>query len=107
MPSKACTVSITDTNGMTHSVEVVAESLYEAAVRGLRKLRDDGWTPRGHGSSRMTIEARPLSQERVVRHSIAISRLLTWLEIHTGPRDYAKQAELRRLLYTAETPTSS
>jgi hypothetical protein len=33
--SRVCVVSFTDAEGITHSVEVAAASLFEAAVRGL------------------------------------------------------------------------
>jgi hypothetical protein len=38
-----CSVSFIGLSGISHSVEVTAESLYEAAVIGLNLLRQDGW----------------------------------------------------------------
>src|SRR2546429_9602426 len=40
---RACTVSFTGPSGIRHSVEVTAESLYEAAALGLSRLKQDGW----------------------------------------------------------------
>jgi hypothetical protein len=37
------TVSVTDGSGSRHSVEVLAESVYEAAALGLKLLRDADW----------------------------------------------------------------
>jgi hypothetical protein len=34
-----CTVSFTDTNGILHSAEVEAESLYEAVARAVSEFR--------------------------------------------------------------------
>jgi hypothetical protein len=45
MPARACSVSFTDASGITHSVEVTAESLMEAVAFGLRDLRASGLTP--------------------------------------------------------------
>jgi hypothetical protein len=39
VPSKACSVSFTDSEGITHSVEVSASSLYEACVMPLAEFR--------------------------------------------------------------------
>jgi hypothetical protein len=40
---RACTVSFLGPSGVRHSVEVIAESLYEAAAVGLSLFRTDGW----------------------------------------------------------------
>src|SRR5262245_46990575 len=38
---RACRVSFTDVRGIRHSADVEAESLYEAAVLGIRRLNQD------------------------------------------------------------------
>ena len=43
MSVKLCVVSFADIRGIKHSVEVEAESLYEAAVQGIRRLNQDPW----------------------------------------------------------------
>jgi hypothetical protein len=43
VPLRPCIVSFKDTRGIRHSTEVEAESLYEAAVMGIRRLNDDPW----------------------------------------------------------------
>ena len=43
MAPKTCTVTVTDANGSRHSVQVLAESLYEAAALGLKLPRDADW----------------------------------------------------------------
>jgi hypothetical protein len=101
VPTKACIVSLTDPGGMKHSVEVQADSLYEAAARGLRMLRNDGWTPHTHGSARIEIEVR----EPGVTHSIPISRLEAWLHSYAiQPKDFLRKQQLRELLYGPATP---
>jgi hypothetical protein len=40
---RACTVSFTGPAGVRHSVDVSAESVYEAAALGLSRLRRDEW----------------------------------------------------------------
>jgi hypothetical protein len=38
-----CTVSCTDARGYDHSVEVTADSLFEAVAQGLRVFRENNW----------------------------------------------------------------
>src|SRR5439155_11989308 len=40
---RTCTVTFTGPSGIRHSVEVTAESIYEAAALGVSALKDDGW----------------------------------------------------------------
>jgi hypothetical protein len=103
MARKTCIVALTDIQGMKHSVEVQADSLYEAAVRGLKALRDDGWTPHDHHATRLEIEVR----EPVVRHSIRLHKLEDWLVRREIGKDYARQAQLRELLYTSSRKPST
>jgi hypothetical protein len=43
MSVQSCRVSIRDTEGIEHSAEVTAESLYEAVALGLRAIRQCSW----------------------------------------------------------------
>ncbi len=49
VPPKSCRVSFTDDNGIEHGIEVMAESLYEAAALGLALLKKSGWDVLGVG----------------------------------------------------------
>jgi hypothetical protein len=40
---KACRISCVDLGGIEHTVEVTADSLYEAVVQALRIFRDNDW----------------------------------------------------------------
>lgn len=42
-----CVVKLVDDHGVEHSVRVRAESVYEAALRGLQKLERVGWESSG------------------------------------------------------------
>ena len=44
MALRSCTVSFRGPSGITHSVDVQAETLYEAAALGVSLLKKDGWT---------------------------------------------------------------
>lgn len=43
MSISKCIVRLKDCHNTEHSVEVYAESLYEAVLRGLSRLQDVGW----------------------------------------------------------------
>ena len=40
---RTCTVSFSGPSGIRHSVDVTAESVYEAAALGVSALRKSGW----------------------------------------------------------------
>jgi hypothetical protein len=55
-----CEVSFCDSEGITHSVEVVASSLFEAAAMTLARFRRAGLTESAFGpATRLRIAARP------------------------------------------------
>ena len=108
MATKTCLVSVIDHGGMRHSAEVSADTLYEAAAKGLRALRDHGWVPHAQLSrSRLEIEVR----EPAKLHRIRLDRFESWIETSgaVGPKEFMKKARIRELLYApVETaPTSS
>jgi hypothetical protein len=43
MEVKSCRVTISDMEGVVHSVEVTAATLYEAVAFGLRELQGSEW----------------------------------------------------------------
>jgi hypothetical protein len=52
-------VTITDSRGIKHSVEVTAESLFEAGVLAIGTLRKAGWIEESPGpGTRLEIEVR-------------------------------------------------
>jgi hypothetical protein len=98
MPAKSCLVTVVDASGMRHSVQVQAESLYEAAARGLAALRSGGWVPQSQLSkSRLEV----LVSEPAKRHTIQLGRFEAWLTSSgaVGPKEFAKKQKIRELLY--------
>ena len=43
VPLRTCKVSVSDVDGVEHSVEVTAETLYGAAAAALVAFHDDAW----------------------------------------------------------------
>jgi hypothetical protein len=85
---------------MEHAVDVQADSLYEAAVRGLSALRATGWVQHSGLSRNIRIEVR----EPATVHTLPFSRLESWLYNQSNPRDFANRAKLRELLIRMGTP---
>jgi hypothetical protein len=97
VPLKTCSVTVTDSAGVRHSVEVIAESLFEAAAMGLAALKKDGWTAPIGPAARLEVEVR----ETVVRHTLTVVQIERWLQGATAsPNERVKKDRLRALLST-------
>ena len=95
MGVKACAVSFTDLRGIRHTAEVEAESLYEAAVPGVRRLNQDPWRERIGPGTKLEIEIR----EPSAKHSITVEQVERWLAGATrNPPEATKKAKLKLLL---------
>ena len=68
----SCVVSYVDTSGIRHSVEVEAQSLYEAAVLAIRVFRQHDCEPRE--ANRLEIEVRSPCV-----HTLSIKKINEWL----------------------------
>jgi hypothetical protein len=92
---RICTVSFTDVRGVKHSVDVTAESLFEAAVLGVNRLRAGEWNdPPGYAAT-LEIEVRHPS----VRHMLNLQQVARWLNgASTSPAESMKKVHLRKLL---------
>ena len=95
MADRTCTVSFTDSRGITHSVDITAESLFEAAVLGLNALRAaDLKEPPGQATI-FEIEVR----NHGVRHRVSLVQVAKWLNgPAASPRESMKKVHLRGLL---------
>jgi hypothetical protein len=94
MPARTCTVSLTDASGARHTVEVQAESLFEAAALGLAALKRDGWVERPGRAARL--EVMVMEQ---VKHTVSVDRVLKWLDgVTTSPAELLRKERLKRLL---------
>jgi hypothetical protein len=73
----SCIVSYLDTDGLRHTVEVEAESLYEAGALAIRTFRQHNCEP--GLTSQLEVEIRSS-----VRHTVTPKRIHEWL--NDGPR---------------------
>ena len=95
MALKLCAVSFTDIRGIRHTAEVEAESLYEAAVQGIRRLNQDPWIERIGPATKLEIEVR----EPAARHTLTVEQVERWLAGATpNPTEATKKKKLKLLL---------
>jgi hypothetical protein len=53
---RTCRITCSDLNGIEHTVEVTADSLYEAVAHGIRAFRDADWAADiGRGQTKIRI----------------------------------------------------
>ncbi len=85
----SCIVSYLDTEGIRHSVEVEAGSIYEAAVLGVCAFRKHDCEPLG--LNKLEIEIRSS-----IRHTLTVKKMHEWL---SGGAKTPKEAVIKdRLL---------
>ena len=96
MALRTCRVTCRDIEGVEHTVEVSAESLYEAVARGLAALRDAAWTGDiRHGQTTVTIVVK----QPEVEHKVRMRDFEAWLESNgRSPAEMALKSRLRELL---------
>lgn len=85
-----------DIEGVEHTVEVTAESLYEAVARGLAALQDAVWAG-DIGRSQTTITV--VVQQPEVEHKVRMRDFEAWLESDgRSLAEMALKSRLRELL---------
>jgi len=94
--SRACVVSFTDGEGIRHSVEVAAGSLYEAVAMGLAEFQRGKFSEAVYGPATMVTVA---VKEPEVRHSVPLSKFRAWLASGgKSPNEQVVKKRLRQLL---------
>lgn len=95
VPLRSCTVSFTGPSGVVHTVEVVAESLYDAAVMGLNVLKRDGWVEAVASGTMLCVQVR----EPATMHSVAVGQLQRWCDGGAvSPEESLRKRKMKQLL---------
>jgi hypothetical protein len=96
MPASRCRVTYTDSEG-SHSVEVRAETLYEAVAMAVAEFKQDKTVPHPpESATELTVAVfRP-----PVEHKIKLAQVAKWAEPSTkeGPAGMIKREKVRALL---------
>ena len=91
-----CKVSFSAQDGLEHSVEVAAETLYEAAARAVAEFRKAELIeyPPGPGVQ-LRVEVRPPA----TTHIVPFEHVQSWLKKVSGsPKEIATKSDLQKLL---------
>lgn len=92
---KTCRVSFKDLDGIVHAAEVQADTMYEAAVLGLKALKRSDWIEVIGPGTRIVIQV----QEPHVEHFMMFAQLTRWLEGGAANQaDLLKKKRLKELL---------
>jgi hypothetical protein len=95
MAARFCSVSFTSATGFTHSVDVEAETLYEAAGLGLARLKADGWVEGLGPGTKLEIQVR----EPGTSHVVSVQQLQRWMNsTQNSPAETLRKARLKSLL---------
>ena len=96
MSARSCRVTLTDMEGVEHTVTVTAESLYEAVARGLVTLRRQEWlggVALEHGA--VTVEVG----EAPVEHRVQLQDFNRWVRGQgRSPKDVIQRGRVREIL---------
>jgi hypothetical protein len=93
---RTCRVICRDIEGVKHTVEVTADSLFEAVARGLAAFRDADWVGDiGGGQTTITVVVK----QPEVEHEVRKRDFEAWLESNgRSPAEMALKSRLRELL---------
>lgn len=95
MALKSCTVSYEDNGGHQHSVEVTAETLYEAVAQALAAFRSNGWVGDIGKGYVFSVRVR----QPTVEHRVRISEFESWLSTNgKSPAEMSLKVRLRSIL---------
>ena len=92
---KECVVKLVDDHGVEHSIKVCAESVYEAALKGLKRLPRVNSESDGSQIGQVVVEV----WEEPTVHRVNVARVLQWLkQPGRTPRDSTRKDKLRAIL---------
>ena len=96
MVLRTCTVAVQDVQDVEHSVEVTAETLYEAVAIALAALQKDNWVGEiGHGCTTITV----LVQQPPIKHEVKMKDFISWLGRQgRSPAEVTLKQKLERIL---------
>jgi hypothetical protein len=93
---RTCKVSVTDMRDIEHTIDVTAETLYEAIAAALAALQQDSWVEEiAQGLNTVSV----LVQQPPVKHEVKMKDFLSWLGRPGGsPAEVALRERVRKLL---------
>jgi hypothetical protein len=94
--ARSCCVSFIDSEGITHSVEITASSLFEAAVVAMAEFRRHGFADTTFGSA-TKLNVRVKAPEAA--HVVSVGKVKAWLDrVGKSPHEQVEKNRLKYLL---------
>jgi len=96
MPVHSCKVTVVDIEGVNHTVEVTASTLYEAVALGISAIRRDEWvTEIAQGLNSVKVRVTNVA----VEHEVRLKDFTAWLDRTNGsPREMLDRQRIRSIL---------
>jgi hypothetical protein len=96
MEIRSCRVTIADMDGVAHTVEVTAATLFEAVALGLKQLQANEWVAGiGRPMDIVTVSVKSIP----VEHRVRIGEFTKWLERSgTSPAEVTRKRKVREIL---------
>src|SRR3984893_17254910 len=96
MGVRSCRVTIQDMDGVTHTVDVTAATLYEAVAQGLAAIRGNEWVA---GIAQGINAVRVSVADVRVEHEVKLMDFTKWVEGNGGsPREVSERHRIRSIL---------
>ena len=96
MAVRTCKVTCRDGQGVDHTVQVTAQSLYEAVAQALRVFREDDW---GEDPHRGLASVVVIISQLQVEHRVRIKDFENWLDsAGRSPAEMALKGRLREII---------
>src|SRR6266581_4132986 len=96
MSVRPCKVTIQDMDGVAHTVEVTAATLYEAVALGMAAIRTDEWAS---GIAQGLNSVRVRVTNVAVEHEVRLMDFTKWLDTTGGsPREMIDRKRIKSIL---------
>jgi hypothetical protein len=96
MAVRSCRVTIQDMDGVTHTVEVTAATLYEAVAQGLAAIRGNDWVA---GIAQGLNVVKVSVADVRVEHEVKLLDFTKWVDRTGGsPREISDRQRIRSIL---------
>jgi hypothetical protein len=92
---RTCTVSFRGERGVSHQIEVSAESLFEAAAQALAIFRSSDWAEAIGPSTELLVAVR----NPETKHRVTLDQIRRWCEgVAASPNDVLERHRVKTLI---------
>ena len=96
MAIRSCRVTIQDLEGVSHTAEVTAATLYEAVAQGIAAIRGNDWVA---GIAQGLNVVKVSVADVRIEHQVKVDDFTKWLERSGGsPREVSDRRRIRGIL---------